>query len=55
MGECLCLFVDDLDPLNARKPPRFDGLWVEFIVLGGVRVIRDSQCSTELEAKSFAA
>jgi hypothetical protein len=30
----LCLFVDDLDPSNARKPPRFDGLWEEFLVLG---------------------
>jgi hypothetical protein len=30
----LCLFVDDLDLSNAGKPPRFDGLWVEFFVLG---------------------
>jgi hypothetical protein len=30
----LCLFVDDLDPSKTEKPPRFDGLWVEFFVLG---------------------
>jgi hypothetical protein len=30
----LFLFVDDLNPIKARKPPRFDGLWVEFYVLG---------------------
>jgi hypothetical protein len=39
----LCLFVDDLlwmismddlDPSNVGKPPQFDGLWVEFFVLG---------------------
>jgi hypothetical protein len=30
----LCLYVDDLDPSNAGKPPRFDGLWVEFFVHG---------------------
>jgi hypothetical protein len=30
----LCLFVDDLEASNARKPHRFDGLWVEFFVRG---------------------
>jgi hypothetical protein len=30
----LCLFVDDLDPSNAGKPPRLNGLWVEFFVRG---------------------
>jgi hypothetical protein len=30
----LCLFVDDLDPSNAWKPPRFNDFWVEFFVLG---------------------
>jgi hypothetical protein len=30
----LCLFVDDLDPSNAEKPPRFVGLLVEFLILG---------------------
>jgi hypothetical protein len=30
----LCLFVNDLDPSNVGKPPRFDGLWVEFLILG---------------------
>jgi hypothetical protein len=34
MGECLCLFVDDLDPSNVGKPPRFDDLWVELFVHG---------------------
>jgi hypothetical protein len=51
----LCLFVDDLVPSNARKPPQFNGFWEEFLVLGRVRVIRDSRCSRELEAKSFKA
>jgi hypothetical protein len=30
----LCLFVDDLDPSNVGRPPRFDGLWAEFFVHG---------------------
>jgi hypothetical protein len=30
----LCLFVNDLDPSNAGKPARFDGLSVEFFVVG---------------------
>jgi hypothetical protein len=30
----LCLFVDDLDPSNAGKPPKFDVLSVEFFVRG---------------------
>jgi hypothetical protein len=50
-----CLFLNDLDPSNAGKPPRFDGFRVEFFVLGYVHVIRDSQRSRELEAKSFRA
>jgi hypothetical protein len=41
--------------LVLTKPPRFDGLWVEFLILGWVRVIRDSKRSRELEAKSFGA
>jgi hypothetical protein len=49
----LFLFVDDLDPSNAGKPPRFDGLWAEFFVHGRVRVIRDSRHSRESEAKCF--
>jgi hypothetical protein len=51
----LCLFMDDLDHSNVRKPPRFDGLWVEFFVRGWVRVIRDSRHSREWETKSFVA
>jgi hypothetical protein len=38
----LCLFVDDLDPSNAGNPLRVEGFWLEFFVLGCVRVIRDS-------------
>jgi hypothetical protein len=49
----LFLFVDDLDPSNAGKPPRFDGLWAEFFVRGRVRVIRDSRHSRESEDKCF--
>jgi hypothetical protein len=55
MGEFLVPLCDDLDPSNTRKPPRFVGLWEKFLVLGLVRVIRDSRRSRESEAKSFGA
>jgi hypothetical protein len=29
-----CIFVDDLVPSNPGKPPRFEGFWSEFFVLG---------------------